>query len=409
MIEIWLFGYLVVTLGSATALVLLLVALASVAYLAITLIPALAVGGSARVGLRVGVAVALVALLLSLAALRAGTPGSMGELLPTFALAVALAAAVGSAAALAWVGLARILRSAQEAATGRARRLDGARVDQVRRLETDRRAYLDGTDLVREVAEADDAVLRLRTALDRLERTRDDLQSRLVALGEDAAAGDLGRELRGARDDVAAKLDLGGKILRAAEAAAFRVACGAPVKWLLRRRPRDAMSDVSAATIHIEPAAETLRTFLVDASAARHRLSLLEARREARDPDGAGDAEDPWARAVRDVDAVTRAYAAVLDRLDVVRVRLSARAQLDAVATAAGEVSDRAQSSGLADGDLSELVGEVTRAELAITMATPGDFDTHTLTDALARSTLAHDRSDGGSLDDLLRAMRELA
>ena len=116
-----------------------------------------------------------------------------------------------------------------------------------------------------------------------------------------------------------------------------------------------------------------------------------------------------WARAVRDVDAVTRAYAAVLDWLDVVRVRLSARAEMDAVATAAGEVSDRAQSSGLADGDLSELVGEVTRAELAITMATPGDFDTHTLTDALARSTLALDRSDGGSLDDLLRAMRELA
>ena len=241
MIEIWLFGYLVVTLGSATALVLLLVALASVAYLAITLIPALAVGGSARVGLRVGVAVALVALLLSLAALRAGTPGSMGELLPTFALAVALAAAVGSAAALAWVGLARILRSAQEAATGRARRLDGARVDQVRRLETDRRAYLDGTDLVREVAEADDAVLRLRTALDRLERTRDDLQSRLVALGEDAAAGDLGRELRGARDDVAAKLDLGGKI------PSRRGGCRVPRRL---RRAREVAAPASPARRH---------------------------------------------------------------------------------------------------------------------------------------------------------------
>jgi len=403
MIEIWLLGTLVTTLGSTVALALVVLALTAAAYLAVTLTPALRGPTSGRGARPLAFATGVVTLTLALAGLRVGSPGSLGELLPTLALALATAAAAGSTMGLVWTGVARGLRAAGDARVAQARRLESARAEDVKRLDTGRQAYLDGEDLRAEVEEADAAVRRLRTSLDRLGRSRAALTIQLAAMNDAASGTDLGRDLAGAHDDLTTKLHLGGKILTAAATAAFRLACTAPVKRLLRRRPHDATKDLGEEPARIEVAAEEIRSFLADAESARATLAALEPRRDPDDP------ADPWGGAVRDLDAVTGAYSAVLERLLVVRVRLTAREEMDAVASAAGEVSDRARASGLDAADLSALVGEVSRAELAISLATPGDLDSHALTDALARSTLALDRGDDASIDDLLRAMRELA
>jgi hypothetical protein len=358
--------------------------------------------GNGPVGRRAFVAASLAVLVGAAAGLRIGSPGSMGELFPTLFVAVATAAAVGATTSLAWLGGARVLLALVEAQRKRAKRLDSTQVLVVQQKATDRHAFLSGEDLDRETREADDSVLRLVTAIHRLSKTRDALATQLASLDDEEANGELGRELQRATDDVGTKLELGGKILSTAEATAFRIACSAPVKGLLRRRPKDPVKALEGQE-SVEPALLTLRAFLVDADSARARLTALEGRRPK------GDLEDPWTLAMRDVDAVRQAYGAVVERLLVVRVRLTAEREMNALAEAAGDVSNRAASAGLDARELSDLVSEISRAEMAITMATPDDRDAQTLTLALARSTLALDRSDGESIDDLLRAMRELA
>jgi hypothetical protein len=139
-------------------------------------------------------------------------------------------------------------------------------------------------------------------------------------------------------------------------------------------------------------------------------LAALEAQRaEARPFDDGDEPDDAWAQAMRDHGAIEGAYEAVRERLGVVAVRFSARADMEAVATAAGEVSDKARASGIPASDLQGLVDEVARAESAILMATPPELDARALSAALARSTTALGGNDGASLDELLRALREVA
>jgi hypothetical protein len=187
------------------------------------------------------------------------------------------------------------------------------------------------------------------------------------------------------------------------------------VRLLLRRRPRDLTRGIvaggadGAVTSALSSAVAEIDRFLGEAARTRRALAALEGRR----PGGPGDEDDwdgdAWAQAMRDVGAIEDAYDAVRERLDVVVVRFSARADMEAVASAAGEVSDKARASGLPAGDLSGLVDEVARAESAILMATPPDLDARALSAALARSATALGESDGASLDELLRALREVA
>jgi hypothetical protein len=406
MVEVWLFGRLVATLASAFAVVLLLVALTSVTYLSFTLIPALRAPDH-RVR-RLGVGVAAVGVLLALFGLRVGPPGSGGEIVPTLALAVAAATALGSSAALSALGAARAVLALGSASRQR-RALAAHREErQARRLDEARRGFLAGDDLRDRLAEADAAVGRLRAGLRNLEATRADVEHRLARLDPEAA-GDLPRELRRAREEVATKLELGGKILRAAEAAAFRIAAVTPVARLLRARPREVAEglsgDVAALPARLTDAAAALDAFLARAAEERTAVEALAARR----PADLDDHDDPVPGALRDVDAVAFAFAAVRERIEVARVRLAARADLDAVAGAAGEVSARAHASGLPADDLQELVAEVMRAESAILMATPGDMDTAALTATVGRGTAALGGRDGASLDELLQALREIA
>jgi hypothetical protein len=112
---------------------------------------------------------------------------------------------------------------------------------------------------------------------------------------------------------------------------------------------------------------------------------------------------------MRDLASIEDAYASVQQRLRVVAVRLGARADMAAVAAAAGEAVGKARAGGIPAGDLQGLVDEVTRAESAVRMATPPELDARALESALARSAAALDGNDGASLDELLRALREVA
>jgi hypothetical protein len=432
MIEIWLFGSLLVTLPSAASIVFLILALTSVTYLGMTLVPVLARGGGHdgaasgpkprasfvgddRGARLLGVASAAGTLLLAALGLRVGSAGSGGEIVPTFAVSVALAAAGGSAAAFAAVLGARATRLLGAARASSRAALQSGKQEEARRLEASRRAYLGGEDIRAEVQEADAALSRLRSSLGKLAETRATIAARLDAMEPSLASGDLARELRRTRDEIAAKLELGDRILQAADAAAFRIACSAPLRLLLRRRPRDLVRglaegmDPAAAIAIIGSASAAIDAFLGETEQAKRGLATLAGRRKpAADSDELDDdlEDDAYARAERDLQAIAGAYAAVKERLSVVSLRLAARADMDAVATAAGEVSDKAQRSGVPAEDLRELVDEVTRAESAILMATPGELDAKNLTDALSRGAAALGGRDGASLDELLRALR---
>jgi hypothetical protein len=418
MIEIWLFGWLLTTLSSALSLVLLLVALTSVTYLATTLAPVLGAGPTAQRAARLlGLATAAGTLLATLAGMRVGSAGAGGELIPTLALSVALAAAGGGVTALSLLGGGAAGRRLGAAQARRRALLAGAKVQGARQLEASRRAFHEGADLHAEVAEAEASLARLRAALDKLSATHAAVEARLAALDDAAAAGALGNELRRTRDEIGTKLDLGRRIQGAAAQAAYRLAVSALVRTLLRRRPRDltrglsGSADGAAATRAALATAAALDEFLAEVSRTREALGALAERRPTPDEIDVGldDHDDAHGQAVRDLEAIAEAYGTVRDRLAVVAVRAGARADMEAVAAAAGEVSDKARASGIPAGDLQDLVDEVARAESAILMATPAELDAHALTEALGRSAAALGGHDGASLDALLQALREVS
>src|SRR6185295_14945309 len=96
MIELWVFGRLLLKLASATSLVLLLVALTSATYLSMTLITRMRLAGAMRAARGIGVGVAGLGLGAALAGIRLGALGTGGEAIPTLAVSIALAAALGS-------------------------------------------------------------------------------------------------------------------------------------------------------------------------------------------------------------------------------------------------------------------------------------------------------------------------
>jgi len=120
MFEIWLFGYLLGTLGSTAALLALLVALGAVSYLALTIAPAMVRSDGRDRARHAGLAIGVVSLGLTLSGVRVGSPGSVGELVPTLAVCFALASVAGSCTTLAWALGARALRAASGAREGHA-------------------------------------------------------------------------------------------------------------------------------------------------------------------------------------------------------------------------------------------------------------------------------------------------
>jgi hypothetical protein len=423
-LEITLFGLLVATLTSALSAFFLSLALGSVAFLGITILSALTSPKERSFYALLGGAAAVVALSLSLAGLRAG--GVLSTLLVGAAFSAAagtITAGIALAARRSFVGL-RAARAARAAA------LHAAHLDRAKLLEEGKTRFLAGDDLRAEVTEAEASLERLRAALRSLEDVRRDLTEKLAAASAVPDAPPISSDYARLRDEVDVKLDLGRRILAAAEVAAFRLACFEPIRRLLRRRPQEATLGLSRAATaseleeRIGRAGEDIKAFLGEIEDARAALESLEASAPRRppppsleplDPDAPPDANasvpappDPLARARAEIAAIESAYRAVLERVHVVRLRLATRAGMEQVASAAGAVSESARTVGLDEGDLRLLLQEVARAESAMTISTPDGADVRALTDALVRSAEALDRNDAASLDELLKAMREM-
>ena len=405
-------------------MVLLIVGFTAATYVATTIItalrvatPALALAGPDRAARRLGIATALLAAGLAAVGLRIGAGGSGGELIPTFTVAIAASTALGSSAACALLATARGLAAL---GAGRRRRLGALAAGRragARRLEAGNRRRLEGGDLIDEIADADAALDRLKNALGGLTGARDGLVEKLRSL-DHAPLTPLGVEIRRAHDEIATKLELGARVLFAAETAAFRLACNEPLRRLARRRPSETTLGLehldsaegtpsSEILARLAPASTALHAYLSEIAAARRALEPLAARRPSNVP--AGSDEDPWTLAASDLTALHDAFKAVLDRVEVIQIRHAARATIAEVAEAAGAVAKSARSRGEGQTELEALAAEVTRAEAAAIMATPIESDARSLTAALARSTAALAQTDGASLEELLAALRAIA
>jgi hypothetical protein len=431
MIEVAVFGWLAATLASAASVVFLLLALGSAAFVALVAAHALEQRFAEqaarsldpgpwdpprvrRTALIAGGLWAFIALTVGVAGLRVGGAFVTGLVLTAGSFAVGGLGVLTTLLGLR--GIAALVSSRQR----RLAALREAERERARLLEQSRRRYLEGADIREEVADADAALLRLRAALRTLEDVKVDLDVKLEALEaagikestpESSAAADYAR----LRDAITAKLDLGERILSAAEAAVFRLACFEPLRRLLRRRPHEATSGLSRARTASELEAcagrsiAEIQSFLGEINGARAVLDALSARRPEASPVGAAD--DPLERARAEVNAVEAAYRAVLDRAGVVRARLAARAGMEQVTQAVGSLSESARGVGLDEGELGLLIDEVAKAESAMSITAPSDGEVRALTEALARSAAALDGAGSNeptSLDELVKAMREL-
>ncbi|WP_437502930.1 hypothetical protein [Sorangium sp. So ce1099] len=443
MIDVSLLGWLVVTLTSPLSLVLLLVALGAAAYVGVTALEAAPRQRGARA---VGTGAAACTLAAGMVGLRVGA--GAGAVVPTAAVGIAAAAALGAIAACAWtfgahgavaLGAARVRRRAAALRAGDERR---------RQLAASQRAYIEGDDLSAETAAADAAVERLRAAVEALADARAALQAKRDAARGGGGAGDegeggatagprseqrpaetsaLAEDLARACDEAALKLSMGQRVLAAAEAAALRVACNAPLRRLLRRRPREATQALATLGAGaLAPAAASVEAFLGEVRAARDEVAAIAAQRASEAAAGASEAaagaaeaaagftagsdpeQRPAALALRELAAMESAYGALLERLRLAELHASTRASVQQVESAAGALSAAARAAALDPAELDALVTEIARAESAVAAAAPEAGGSRALAEALAAGSLALDRSDATSLSELIAALREL-
>ncbi|WP_437276738.1 hypothetical protein WME90_36620 [Sorangium sp. So ce375] len=425
MIDVSLLGWLLVTLTSPLSLVLLLVALGSVAYIGVTALEAAPRQRGARA---IGTGAAACALAAGMVGLRVGV--GAGAALPTAAVGIAAAAAIGATAACAWtfgargaaaLGAARARRSAAALRAGDERR---------RLLAASRRAYDEGEDLAAETAAADAAVARLRAAVGALDDARAALEAKRGGAQDGPGppqrpeASAMAEDLARACDEAALKLSMGQRVLAAAEAAALRVACNAPLRRLLRRRPREATQALATLGAGaLAPAAASIEAFLGEVRAARAEVVAIAEQRASGAP-GAVDsapgapgeddatgpeaAEGPAALALRELAAMESAYGALLDRLRLAELHASTRASVEQVESAAGALSTTARAAAIDPAAIGALVTEIAHAESAVAAAAPEAGGSRALAEALAAGSAALDRSDATSLSELIAALREL-
>jgi len=412
-IEVGVFGWLAITLTSWLSVLLLITALSAVTYLSLCL---LAESRSSVPLRRIGFGSAVASFGLCMIGLRfAGPYGSAFDGLALLGVSTAFAAASGGAAASLSLRLWRAARALQEGRRRRRAELvleEGRRADEA---EAASRRRLDGDDLRADLAEAETSVGRLRTALGALREIRRSLVDKVEQLeGTADHPPSILEDCARARDDTTTKIQLAEHVLTEAEAALFRLRCNQPVRWLVRRRPSPALIDPSsvdggavggAAARHVERAEQSVATFLREVDGARTVLAALDAQRPANLED---DDHDPLHHARAEVDTMATAYAAVLLRLQVARMHLASSSQTEALARAAGALSERTRGVALDSAEVEQLLAELARAEAGSRTVMVGDPSARALVEALARSAAALDRSDAGSLRDLCGAMREI-
>ncbi|HVK65741.1 MAG TPA: hypothetical protein VM694_14765 [Polyangium sp.] len=427
MIEITFLGQLVATIAGALAFVSLLLVLAASAY----------VLGAAAKGLE-GLAAprgVLPDVVAGRARILRSSAWILGVLMFAFVIStstiggtaatITFAAALGMLARSGTLALSMLaMRTAAKLEGGRIvqkNALSAARAAQTAALEAKAKKRLAGEDLRGELRAADAALTRLREALGILVETRAALGQKLHK-GNSQGEARLVPEVARMRDELTLRIELGERVLMAAEAAAFRLACALPIKKLVRRRPAEIAGLDPAApgdpAARLVAATTAIDGYLTAIAEARAELEEVTTRRPTLPPpapdavaddDDDGRAKDPLAHARADLDVIESAYRSLRERAELTRLGLQARKGLAEVASAAGVVSKQARAFGLDEREFGLLLDDVARAERVSSIEPPvRDEDLRVLVDALSRGTSALDQDDRASLGGVVAALRSI-
>ena len=428
MIEITFLGQLVATIAGALAFVSLLLVLAASAY----------VLGAAAKGLE-GLAAprgVLPDVVAGRARILRSIAWILGVLMFAFVISTSTiggtAATITFAAALGMLArsgtLALSMLAMRTAAKLEGRRvvqknaLSAARAAQTAALEAKAKKRLAGEDLRGELRAADAALTRLREALGILVDTRAALGQKLQKGNSPGGEARLVPEVARMREELTLRIELGERVLMAAEAAAFRLACALPIKKLVRRRPAEIAGLDPAApgdpAARLVAATTAIDGYLTAIAEARAELEEVTTRRPTLPPpapdavaddDDDGRAKDPLAHARADLDVIESAYRSLRERAELTRLGLQARKGLAEVASAAGVVSKQARAFGLDEREFGLLLDDVARAERVSSIEPPvRDEDLRVLVDALSRGTSALDQDDRASLGGVVAALRSI-
>ncbi|HRI64291.1 MAG TPA: hypothetical protein PK156_08630 [Polyangium sp.] len=421
MIDITFLGQLVATLASGWAFLALVGVLGAAAYVLATAVVAierlpgtgaLVVAGQTKNAVqgRTGLSWALGTIAGLLAFVTALATMQVGGWLATFVFSAVLGALARSSVTLVSVLGARVGTRMARRRAARVQELVAWRQQKAVEREQNARKRLEGEDLASEVARAEAGLTKLRTALETLMSTRQALGEKLKAALDSGGNVSLVADMVRMRDTMDIRIDLGKRVLAAAEAAVARLAYALPVKKLVRRRPPEISGldpripgDYAA---RIDTAMAAIDGYLVAMGQTRAEIDRLQ--RERPGIESANGAESLPVRARREIDALEAAYRAVRDRADLVRLGLRARQGMAQVANAAGEVSVGAAGQ-TQDRDAQLLIDDIARA----TQTTAEDFigeDAHikTLSAALARGTTALSGGDQASLGEVVDALQSM-
>ncbi|MDI3289036.1 hypothetical protein [Polyangium sp. 15x6] len=428
MIEITFLGQLVATLAGVAAFVSLLFVLAAGAYVLAAAAQGLeglaaprgvlpeVVAGRARILRAIASILGVITFAFVIATSIVG--GTLGTI--TFAAALG-ALSRGGTLALSMLAM-RTAAKREGARVTQAKALAAARARETAKLEATAKKRLAGEDLRAELSAADDALTRLREALGTLVDTRAALGQKLQTVngtGERRLAPEVAR----LRDELTLRIELGERVLAAAEAAAFRLACAMPIKKLVRKRPAEIAGLDPAAPgdpgARLAAATAAIDGYLVTIAEARAELEEVAARRptvppaapdaDKEDEDDDGRPKDPLAHARADLDVIESAYRSLRERAELTRLGLDAQKGLAAVASAAGAVSKQARAFGLDEREFGLLLDDVARAERVSSIDPPvRDGDLRVLVEALSRGTSALDRDDRASLGGVVAALRSI-
>lgn len=417
MFDITFLGQLVATLASTGALLALAGVLGASAYvlstaaMAIERLPgprSLVVKGQTppQTGFpwTLGAISGLVSFVLVFATVR------VGEGFATFLFAVVLGALARSSVALVSILGARAgARLARYRAT-RAKELVDWRAQKAAEFEESNRKRLQGDDLSSQIAHADAALAKLREALATLVQTRSAIADKLKAALDAGGNVSLVADMVRMRDDLDVRIDLGQRVLAAAEVAVAKLVFSAPLKKLVRLRPTE-ISGLDPKVpgnyfARIQAALSAMDAYLLIIGQTRDEIKVLEKQRPLPP---APEGEDSLStRALREIGAIETAYRAVRERADIVRLGLQAKDGMARVATAAGEVS--ASAEGQTDErEMNLLLNDIARAN----QTTAEDFiggDEHVkeLATALARGAKALSGGDRASLGEVVEALQSM-
>jgi len=417
MFDITFLGQLVATLTSINALLALAGVLGASAYvlstaaMAIERLPgprALAVREQAppQTGFpwTVGAIFGLLSFVFVFATVR------VGDWLATFIFAAVLGALARSSVALASILGARAGARLARHRADKAKDLALWRVQKAAEFEESKRKRLQGDDLSGQVAQADAALTKLREALAQLVNTRATIADKLKAALDSGGNVSLVADMVRMRDDLDARIDLGQRVLSAAEMAVAKLAYSVPLKKVVRLRPRE-ISGLDPKLpgnylARIQEALAAMDAYLFVIGQTREEIKFLEKQRPAP---SVLEGEDSLAtRALREIDTIEAAYRTVRERADLVRLGLQAQDGMARVASAAGEVSQKAEGQ-TDEREMNLLIDDIARAN----QTTAEDFiggDEHVkeLAKALAQGVKALSGGDRASLGEVVEALQSM-